>query len=270
MKLQNRLSYLIILFVSFLFTQTVKKELPSEQPINVIEKLGNNIPLNLEFINSDGSLITIGDIIDNGIPTIITLNYFECPMLCTLVLNGLSDAIKNSDLMLGKDFQVITVDLNPNEPLSLIREKKENYLGSLNVNIDDNSWYFLKGTNQNISKLADILGVEYYYDSDRDEYMHPAVITFVDSQSKITRYLYGIAYPSLDFKLAILETGQGKIGSTVDKILLYCYHYDPYKNTYTLFATNFMRLGGIFTIIFLAIMLVKLWKNDTLIERKND
>ena len=115
---------------------------------------------------------------------------------------------------------------------------------------------------ENIKKVADSIGYIYYYDAQRDEYMHPAAITLLSSEGKISRYLYGIEYPVKDLKLGILEASEGKIGSTLGKIILYCYHYDPYKNTYTIFATNIMRLGGIFTILFLCIMLVSYWKKD--------
>ena len=123
-------------------------------------------------------------------------------------------------------------------------------------------WHFLTGDQESIKKIADSIGFIYYYDEDRDEYMHPAAISVLSPEGKISRYLYGIQFLEKDLKLSLLEAGEGKIGSTLDKIILYCYHYDPYKNTYTLFATNVMRLGGILTIIFLGITIVGYWKND--------
>ena len=146
---------------------------------------------------------------------------------------------------------------------NLICESKKEKLhqGIWLENIKDD-WHFLTGTEENIKKVADSIGYIYYYDAQRDEYMHPAAITLLSSEGKISRYLYGIEYPVKDLKLGILEASEGKIGSTLDKIILYCYHYDPYKNTYTIFATNIMRLGGIFTILFLCIMLVSYWKKD--------
>ena len=174
---------LVFLFSShFLFSQTLKEETPTDSPIDVIEQLGNYIPLDTTFIN---------------------------------------------------------------ESTAFANQKKKNYIAGYNLKNVKNDWHFLTGDQENIKKIADSIGFIYYYDEDRDEYMHPAAISVLSPEGKISRYLYGIQFLAKDLKLSLLEAGEGKIGSTLDKIVLYCYHYDPYKNTYTLFATNIMRLGGI-------------------------
>ena len=261
----NKNNYFIVsifLVVSFVFPQQLKENFPSERPIDIIENLGGYIPLEEKFVNESGEIIEIGSFFNNEIPTILTLNYFECPMLCTLVLNGLAESIKNLTLNSGDDYQIITIDINPNEKTLFANQKKKNYIKGYGLQNVEKNWHFLTGTQESIKKIADSIGYIYYYDEKRDEYMHPAAITLLSSEGKISRYLYGIEYPNKDLKLGILEASEGKVGSTLDKIILYCYHYDPYKNTYTIFATNVMRLGGIFTIIFLCIMIAGYWKKD--------
>jgi len=261
----NKNNYFIVsifLVVSFVFPQQLKENFPSERPIDIIENLGGYIPLEEKFVNESGEVIEIGSFFNNEVPTILTLNYFECPMLCTLVLNGLAESIKNLTLNSGDDYQIITIDINPNEKTLFANQKKKNYIKGYGLQNVEKNWHFLTGTQESIKKIADSIGYIYYYDEQRDEYMHPAAITLLSSEGKISRYLYGIEYPNKDLKLGILEASEGKVGSTLDKIILYCYHYDPYKNTYTIFATNVMRLGGIFTIIFLCIMIAGYWKKD--------
>ena len=262
MKRNSIVLFLVFFSFCFVHAQTLKKEFPSEQKIDVIENLGAYIPLDTIFIDESGSEVELRTFFSKEIPTVLTLNYFECPMLCTLVLNGLAESLKNLTLNAGDDFQVITIDINPNEKTLFANQKKKNYIRGFGLENMKNDWHFLTGDQESIKKVADSIGYIYYYDKQRDEYMHPAAITLLSSEGKISRYLYGIEYPVKDLKLGILEASEGKIGSTLDKIILYCYHYDPYKNTYTIFATNVMRLGGIFTIIFLGITLVSYWKKD--------
>jgi protein SCO1/2 len=260
---RNSIIPLIIFFLSsFVYSQTLKTDFPSEQKIDVIENLGEYIPLDVEFIDESGSIVTLASFFESEIPTVLTLNYFECPMLCTLVLNGLAESLKNLTLNAGEDFQIITIDINPNEKTLFANQKKKNYIKGFGLENIKNDWHFLTGDQASIKKIANSIGYIYYYDAQRDEYMHPAAITLLSPEGKISRYLYGIEYPTKDLKLGLLEASEGKIGTTLDKIILYCYHYDPYKNTYTIFATNIMRLGGIFTIIFLGITLVGYWKKD--------
>jgi protein SCO1/2 len=254
---------LVFLFLNhLLFSQTLKEQFPADSPIDVIEQLGDYIPLDTIFIDGSGETVTLKDLFQKNIPTILTLNYFECPMLCTLVLNGLAESIEKLTLNAGEEYQIITIDINPNESTAFANQKKKNYIAGYNLKNIKNNWHFLTGDQESIKKVADSIGFIYYYDKDRDEYMHPAAISVLSPEGKISRYLYGVQFLEKDLKLSLLEAGEGKIGSTLDKIILSCYTYNPYKNTYTLFATNVMRFGGILTIIFLGIAIVGYWKND--------
>jgi len=261
MKKINK-TLLLLLFFNYLYPQTLQKELPSHEPIDIVEKLGSTIALDSEFLNENGEKVILQDLFSKDIPTIITLNYFECPMLCSLVLNGLGDALKNLSLNPGSEYQVITIDINPHESYQLANQKKNNYMKEYNIENLNENWTFLTGTYDNIKKITDSIGFLYYYDRIKDEYMHPAALIVISPDATISRYLYGIKFPDKDLRLALLEAAEGKIGSTIDKIILSCYRYDPYENTYTLFATNIMRIGGIFTLIFIGLMLYNYWRKD--------
>ena len=260
----NNLIKLLLVFLlsDFSYTQILKNEFPAEGPIDIIEKLGDTVDLESKFLNEKGEPVILKDFFYKDIPTIITLNYFECPMLCSLILNGLGDSIQKMNLDPGDEYQIITIDINPYESYQLANQKKNNYIKEYNIDNLDENWVFLTGTHDNIKKITDSLGFIYYYDRIRDEYMHPAALTIVSPEGMISRYLYGIQFLEKDLKLALLESAEGKIGSTLDKIILSCYRYDPYKNTYTIFATNIMRIGGIFTLIFIGLMLYNYWRKD--------
>ena len=260
----NNLIKLLLVFLlsDFSYSQILKKEFPGEGTVDIVENLGSPILLESEFLNEDGEKVVLKDFFSKDIPTIITLNYFECPMLCSLVLNGLGDSLKSLSLEAGNDYQIITIDINPHETYQLAHQKKKNYVQKYNIDNLDQNWSFLTGTNENIKKITNSIGFLYYYDRIRDEYMHPAALAVVNPDGIISRYLYGFQFPEKDLKLALLEAAEGKIGSTLDRIILYCYHYDPYKNTYTLFATNIMRIGGILTLIFIGLMLFHFWRKD--------
>ena len=267
----NNLIKLLLVFLlsDFSYTQILKNEFPAEGPIDIIEKLGDTVDLESKFLNEKGEPVILKDFFYKDIPTIITLNYFECPMLCSLVLNGLGDSLKKMSLNLGSEYQIITIDINPHESYKLANEKKNNYIKEYDIENLDENWTFLTGNYDNIKKVTDSLGFIYYYDRTVNEYMHPAAIIIVSSEGMISRYLIPDEYyPSSskfsekDLKLALLESAEGKIGSTLDKLILSCYRYDPKKNTYTLFATNIMRIGGILTLIFIGLMLFNFWRKD--------
>ena len=261
MKKMNRIILLFFL-LSYLYPQTLKKELPAEGPIDIIERLGDIIALDAEFLNEKGESVLLKDFFYKDIPTIITLNYFECPMLCGLVLNGVGNSIEKINLKPGDEYQIITISIDPKESYKLANKKKNNYMKQYNIENLDENWTFLTGTYDNIKKVTDSIGFIYSYNYRIEEYIHPAAITIVSSEGIITRYLYNSFYPPRDLKLALLESGEGKIGSLPDMLLLSCFTWDPNENKYTLFAFNFMRVGGILTLIFIGLMLYNYWRKD--------
>ena len=166
---KNNLLLVFLISSHFLFSQTLKDQFPADSPIDVIENLGDYIPLDAIFKDESGKEIVLKDLFEKKIPTILTLNYFECPMLCTLVLNGLAESIEKLTLNAGDEYQIITIDINPNETTAFANQKKRNYIAGYNLQNIKNDWHFLTGDQENIQKIADSIGFIYYYDEDRDE-----------------------------------------------------------------------------------------------------
>lgn len=242
--------------------QTVKSEDKQLQKINVEERLGAKIPLDLTFFNEAGVTVQLKDYFTPEKPVLLTLAYYECPMLCTLVLNGLNQAVRELEWQPGDKFQMVTVSIDPGETPELAMKKKQAYVSGYDPDLVKTGWAFLVGDQESITQLAEAVGFQYFYDAKRDEYAHPAVSIVLSSDGSISRYLYGIDQTPRDLKLALLEASQGKIGNTLDRFILYCYAYDPQSESYTLFASNLMRIGGIITVILLGGMLGFFWYRE--------
>lgn len=253
------LGILLIVFGTHSYAQISGKNPQELQNIDVNEHLGETIPLDLQFTDHNGNEVTLRDYFGQEKPVLLTLAYYECPMLCTLVLNGVRDTADSLSWQPGEDYQIVTVSIDPRETPSLAESKHDMYLKSMEKNIPGDSWAFLVGDESQSKKLAEALGFNYYYVDKKDIYAHPAVSYVLTDQGKITRYLYGIKIPKRDLRLALTEGAEGRVGSTVDKVLLYCYQYNPDKDGYVLMAGNVMRLGGAVTVVILGIFLGIFW-----------
>ena len=252
----------IILAVSVSSAQIADQNPAELQDIDVEEHLGDYIPLDLQFMDDQGKTVVLGNYFNQNKPVILVLAYYECPMLCTLVLNGVTQSVDKLNMKLGKDYQILTVSIDPNENTALAAAKKQTYLNMLHQPVDSSGWIFMTGKQENIKKLADAIGFKYYYVKDRDEFAHPTIITLISDKGKISRYLYGIEYKTNDLKLGLLEAAEGKVGTTLDRIILYCYHYDPNAKGYVVFATNVMKVGGVITLVILFGFFGFLWIKD--------
>lgn len=220
------------------------------ESIGVDQNLNQQIPMDLTFNDEQGAPHFLSHYFGNR-PVILVPVYYKCPMLCSLVLNGLVDSLKLVSLKLGKDYEVITFSISPDEDAQLARNKKITYLQSLNRPGDDPGWKFLTGSEENIKALTKAVGFRYAKDPKTGEYAHAAALVIVTPTGKISRYLTGIEFAPRDVKLALLESAQGKIGSPLDRLLLFCYHYDPLTGKYGLAIRNVMRAGGILTVVIL-------------------
>jgi len=247
----------------FAKSQIISDNIPELQNIDVEEHLGEYIPLNLQFKNDQGIDVYLSDYFNQGKPVILVLAYYDCPMLCTLVLNGITQSVYEMGLELGTDYQMITVSIDPRESSELAKAKKKTHMKMLNKSDTNEGWTFFIGENEEIEKLADAVGFKYYYVEDREEFAHPAVVMLLTDDGKISRYLYGIEYRPMDVKLGLLEAAQGRIGSTIDRLILYCYHYDPNSKGYVVFAGNVMKLGGALTLAIMAIFLGLMWVKES-------
>jgi protein SCO1/2 len=242
--------------------QVVKESDPVLEGIDVEEHLGEIIPLDLEFVNAEGDTVQLSRYFHQGKPVILVLAYYTCPMLCTLVLNGVTNGVQELGWTPGEKYQLLTISIDPRETPDLAAAKKHRYLDNLGMSVGADGWEFMVGEESQSRALGDALGFEYYWDEKREQYAHPAVIFVLTEKGKISRYFYGLEYSGRDLKLALLEASEGKIGSTLDKVILYCFHYDPDEGSYTLFAANIMKLGGLLTFIILAAVLGVFWVRE--------
>ena len=238
------------------------------EEVGITEHLDAKLPLDLEFRDENGEWVDLGSFFDGERPVILTLNYYKCPMLCGLQLNGVVDGLEMMDWTPGEEFQIVTVSINPLETPELARAKKQNYLKRLDRPSVASGWHFLTGRELEIGRLAETVGFGFTYDPDSQEYAHAAAIFVCTPDGRVARYLYGIEYPALRLKFALLEAAEGTIGTTLDQLILYCYHYDPTNRRYTPVAMNIMRVGGSATALILGISLGGFWLREVRRKKK--
>lgn len=251
------LSALIVLLTTFapleIAAQVASDDNPDLERIDIIEHLGDTLPLSLEFIDDHGEKVLLEQYFNDDKPVILVLGYYECPMLCGLVLNGLTSGLQELAWNPGDKFNIVSVSIDPEESYQLAGAKKANYVEKLGREGAENGWAFLVGSQDNSQALADAVGFKFFYDEKLDQYAHPAAVFVLTEDGVISRYLYGIELAEQDLRLSLLEASEGKIGNTVDRLILYCFQYDPDAKGYVVIATNVMKLGGVITIIVLAI-----------------
>lgn len=218
------------------------------------QRMGETIPLDLSFRDSSDAAVQLADYFDDK-PVILSLVYFECPMLCTLELNGLVRSLKTLDMKLGQDFTILTVSFDPGESPQLAARKRRSYLRQLGDENAADGWHFLTGDEPEIRRLCDSVGFHPVYDPQRDEYAHASGLILLTPQGRIARYLFGIDYPSRDLRLGLVETSAGDVGTATDQLLLLCYGYDPTTGKYGLVIMNVIRLGGLATLITLGVFI---------------
>ncbi len=240
------------------------------EEVGIEEHLDAKLPLDLAFRDENGAVVTLGDYFDGSKPVILTLNYFKCPMLCGLQLNGLLDGLMDLDWTPGQEFEVVTVSINPLETPALATEKKQNYMKRFGRPSAAKGWHFLTGAEPEIRQLATTLGFGYTYDKETGEFAHAAAIFVSTPEGRVARYLYGIEYPAKRLRLALLEASEGEIGTSLDQLILYCYHYDPSSRRYSPVAMNIMRLGGGATVLVLGLTLGGYWVREARRRKKRD
>ena len=235
--------------------------------VGIDEKTDAALPLERTFTDEDGREVSLGRYFRTGRPVILTLNYYRCPMLCTLELNGLTDALRGLSWAPGDRFDVVTVSIDPREMPPLALEKKRTYLAALNRPGAEGGWHFLTGSAASIEALTSAVGFRYAYDADTDQFGHAAAIVLATPEGRVSRYLYGVQYDPSTLRLALLEASKGRIGSALDRFILYCYHYDPNQGRYALAAETIMRLGGTLAVLALGATLSGLWLREWRLHR---
>ena len=260
------LKILVTISVFFLFNSAYA-QLNQNRPaileeVGVDEKLGETIPLDLEFINSDGQIVRIGDLIEEGKPVLLNPLYYECPIICSLVLDAVFKVVKELVWTPGRDYTIISFSIDPEETPEQAAASKEQYLTALDRPGAEDGWHFLTGSKESIAALTDAVGFRYKYDERTGEYIHLASIMMLSPEGVITRYLYGASFREFNLRNALFESADGTIGSTLDRVLFYCFTYDPASQSYVPVAMNIMKLGGLATVIILGIFLGVFWRRE--------
>jgi protein SCO1 len=223
--------------------------------VGIEQKLDEQVPGNLSFTDEAGATVYLRDYFGKK-PLVLALVYYECPMLCTLVLNGMLHSFQNMALEPGVDYDVVTVSFDPREKPELAAAKKRVYLTLLNRKEAWNGWHFLTGEEKNIRQLANSVGFKYAWDAENKQYSHATGIIVLTPEGRVSRYFYGIDYPARDLRLGLVEASAGKIGSPLDQVLLLCYHYDPVSGKYGFIITRSLQLGGALVVLALTGMVV--------------
>ncbi|MEX2573366.1 MAG: SCO family protein [Balneolaceae bacterium] len=230
--------------------------------IGIEEMLGDTIPTDLQFTNSDGETVTIAELMEEGKPVLLNPLYYDCPMLCNVIVEGVHQVIRELRWSPGTDYTVISFSIDPGEPHTLAAENKERYLSDLDRPGAADGWHFLTGGEDQIRQLTDAVGFKYKKEEQTGEYIHSAAITFLSPDGVVTRYLYGTKFAEFDLRNALYEAADGHIGTPVDQAVLYCFTYDPASESYVPVAFNIMKLGGLATVLFLGIFLGIFWLKE--------
>jgi protein SCO1/2 len=216
--------------------------------VGIDQKLNNQLPLDLKFRDEYGRDVKLGDYFQDGRPVVLSLVYYECPMLCNQTLNGLVGALDAVPFTPSKDFEVVTVSFDPREGPELAAEKKETYLRRFKHEGAQNGWHFLTGDKDSIDRLAEATGFHYVWDDESKQFAHASAIMVATPEGKLSHYFYGIEYSPKDLRLALVESSKGQIGSPVDALILYCYHYDPTTGKFAL-VMSVVRAAGALTVV---------------------
>lgn len=218
--------------------------------IRIEQKLGERLPLERPFVDQDGREVLLGSYFGER-PVVLALVYYDCPMLCNLVLNGVVRSIQPMTQRPGEDFDLVVISIDPREGSELARAKREGYLRLYAKPGTESGWHFLVGAEESIRAVADAVGFRYRYDEGIDEYAHAAGIVVATPKGELARYFYGVEYQSRDLRLALVEASEGKLGSRVDQLLLLCYRYDPTTGKYGFVILKLLRGAAIATVILL-------------------
>lgn len=243
-------------------TAAQKQRRKNFERIGIDERLGEVVDLDVPFLDMSGRAVSLRDYVRGDLPVALVYVYHDCPMLCSMVLDGLTRTVRETNLTLGKDYRIVAISIDPRDSPDDAAAAHDRYASLVEASGDTNDFVFLTGSQEAITTITDATGFRYEWQEDRQEYAHTAAVLFISPGGAITRYLYGLQPSPADFRRAMLEAGEGTIGSTLDQLLLYCFVYDPAAGGYILHATNAMKLGGAVTLLFLVAGLFVFWRRE--------
>lgn len=227
---------------------------PALEKVGIEQRIGAPVPKDLQFQDHEGRTVTLGAL-DSGRPVVLALVYYECPMLCTMVLNGLLRVLNTLEMDAGREFDVLTVSIDPNETPKLAAKKREKYLAKYPRETAPDGWHFLVGDEANVRALADAVGFHYAWDERTKQYAHASAIMVLTPDGQVARYLFGVDYDPRVLRLSLVEASQGEVGSATDAALLYCFQYDPATGKYSLAIMNVLRAAAVLTLLGLGLLI---------------
>jgi protein SCO1/2 len=237
--------------------------LPEElEGVGIAERLEAQLPLDAAFRDEDGLEVTLGRYFEAGRPVILNPGYYTCPMLCGLVSNGLLEALQGLDWTPGQEFEIVTFSFDPGETPRLAKAKKESYLREYGRPSAAAGWHWLTGNEAEIRRLTDAIGFGYRWLENQQQYAHAAALIVCTPEGRVARYLYGIQFDPQTLRLSLVEAADGKVGSTLDRVLLFCFHYDAQAGRYGPAARNLMQAGGMLTVLILGGFLLRHWRRE--------
>jgi len=260
-RMWHSLVVLLILVFATSMVASAAERLPRElEGVEIVEHLGEPVPAELDFTDHNGKQVRLGDYWSEGEPVLLTLNYYRCTMLCSLQLNELVASLKEAELVPGDGWRAVTISIDEREGTELAAAKRAGYTKMLGH--EDAQWDFLTGSKENIDAIAGAVGFGFKYLPEQDEFAHPAVFYMISPDGILTRYIYGLTFPARDLKFAIIEAGQGTVGTLAERILLTCFHFDPQNGRYSPFAFGMVRAGGVITMAFLGMLFFAMWRYE--------
>jgi len=226
------------------------------------QQLGKPLPLDAQFKDESGRDVRLGDYFKTGKPVVLAFVYYQCPMLCTQVMNGISSALKVLPFAIGKDFDVVLVSFDPRDTPADAAEKKRSHLQYWSTEATAPSWHFLTGDEASVRRITSAAGFTYHWDERTQQFAHVSGLLVATPDGRLSRYFYGIEYSPKELRLALVESGEGKVGSVIDELLLYCFHYDPEAGRYGAVVMNLIRLGGVLTLAAMAAFILLSRRRD--------
>jgi protein SCO1/2 len=252
-------------FVAHAETSSTPPQLPGN--VGVAQRLGTQIPLDLMMRDESGRVIRLRDYFNHGRPVLLHFVYYRCPMLCPMVLEGLSSALTELKFNVGDQFDIITVSIDPRDKPSEAARLKDKYVKRYGRLSAANGWHFLTANETSVHRLAEAVGFQFAYDGHLDQFAHGAALFVLTPDARVSRYFFGFEFKPRDLRLGIVEASGGEIGTTTDQILLLCYHYDPATGRYSRSAMNFVRAGGVTTVAVLASFIIVMIRKE---RRRSD
>lgn len=239
-----------------LSAQEPAKEL---KDIGISEKLGTRLDLNLDVINEQGQTVKLASYFDGRTPVIFSLVYYSCPQLCSLHLNSVTDALKGLVWTAGKEYKVVALSFDPKDTPEVAKQKKENYVKSYGRPESAPGWNFLTASQATVSSITESVGFKYKWVKESQEWAHASAAIFLTPDGVVSRYLHGMAIDPQGFKMALNEAAEGKIGTIVDKMVWFCFKYDPHQSKYTLYAYRLVQLASAIVVIMMSLFLIPFW-----------